>query len=150
MFSRWHNLHWHLLYSYNYLFYGSLIFHGKKGNAFNFLLQTRYGLKLQEKLDPSLVFLASMLTISPNIVLFSIKKSGIVQGAPFPIGKKKRITFAVKWVVKALKEKYRVVTVTRIVQTLVGSFYNKGVSVEKRDKLNELAHANRHLINFYR
>jgi hypothetical protein len=64
--------------------------------AFNNFLKIKQGLKLREKFDPFLIFLVSMMKITPNVILMPLKKSGVMQGVPFPISFKKQVTFAVK------------------------------------------------------
>lgn len=59
-------------------------------------LRIKEQLKLRERFDPSLVFYVAMLKITPNVVLFPVKRSGVMEAAPFPIGSRKQVTFAVK------------------------------------------------------
>jgi ribosomal protein S7 len=83
-------------FSYHNIFFGALIFRGKKAHAFNMFLRIKEQLKLRERFDPSLVFYVAMLKITPNVVLFPVKRSGVMEAAPFPIGSRKQVTFAVK------------------------------------------------------
>src|ERR1700753_931804 len=96
-----------LWFNFHYTFFGSLIFRGKKILAFNTFLKIKNGLKIKEQFDPSLVFLIAMMKISPVIILLPIKNSGMVQGVPFPINKRKQVTFAVRWVIKLLRDNFR-------------------------------------------
>lgn len=83
-------------FSYHNIFFGSLIFRGKKAKAFNMFLKIKEQLKLKERFDPSMVFYVAMLRITPNVMLFPVKKAGVTEAAPFPIGGRKQVTFAVK------------------------------------------------------
>jgi ribosomal protein S7 len=113
-------------------------------------LLIKQGLKFREKFDPFLIFLVSMMKITPNIVLISHKKSGIIHGVPFPISARKQITFSVKWVLKLLKDSDRVVKVSRIIDLLISSIYNRGISIKRKKEVYRNALRNRHLIGFYR
>lgn len=72
------------------------------------------------------------MKISPGVTLFPIKKSGVVQGAPFPISRRKQITFAIKWVVKLLKDNSRAVTVLRMADLLSEAIHDRGKSIAKK------------------
>jgi ribosomal protein S7 len=65
-------------------------------SAFFFFLKLKKYLKIKEESDPFLIFLVAMLRITPNIILLPLKKGGALQGIPFPISEKKKITFATK------------------------------------------------------
>jgi len=92
----WHRKNLHLWYCYHRLFYGSLIFCGRKAKAFKMLLSIKYNLKLKKQLEPSSLFLLLLIKVSPSVILFPIKQAGIVQRAPFPISRRKQVTFAIK------------------------------------------------------
>lgn len=94
--KQWHDSHLHYIYSYHRLFFTNLIFRGRKALAFRWLCQVKYFLKLREKFDPYLLLFVALLKISPGVTLFPIKRSGVVQGAPFPISRRKQMTFALK------------------------------------------------------
>src|SRR3546814_2431241 len=58
------------------VFLGSLIFNGKKLKAFNNFLKIKQGLKLKEFFDPYIIFLVSMMKITPDISFLSLKLGG--------------------------------------------------------------------------
>ena len=60
------------------------------------VLNIKSVLKFKGDLDPSLLFFVAMVKVSPSVILFPIKKSGVVQRTPFPISRRKQVTFAVK------------------------------------------------------
>ena len=82
------------------------------------------------------------------MVLLPLKKSGVIQGVPFPISKKKQITFAVKWVIKLLRENFRVFKISTIVEILISSIYNKGLALKKKQEIYKISIKNRHLIRY--
>lgn len=73
-----YNYYYYLFFSYNVLFFRSLIFSGKKLRAFNLFLDLKYSLKQEESFDPFFVFLVSMMRLSPEFTLSALKLSGIV------------------------------------------------------------------------
>jgi hypothetical protein len=80
-----YNFFVYFFYRYHRIFFGSLIFKGRKLWAFNFLNQLKTQLKKKEKLEPNLVFFFSLIKITPSILLFPYKIGGKVQGVPLAI-----------------------------------------------------------------
>lgn len=91
-----HNFYKQLFFNYHKVFFGSLIFKGQKLGAFKSFLKIKQGLKLKEVFDPYVVFLVSMMKVTPDIVFLSVKLGGASYGVPMPITQKKRIVFSVK------------------------------------------------------
>ncbi len=147
---QWHNSHFHYMFSYHKLFLSRLIFRGRKAQAFRWVADIKYQLKLREEFDPYLLMFVALLKIAPNVILFPIKKSGVVQGAPFPISRRKQITFALTWVVKLLKDNHRVVSVSKMVELLEGALYDRGDAIGKKTAVHARAFVNKHLVKFYR
>ena len=52
-----------------------------------------------------------------------------------PISIRKQIIFAVKWVVKLLKDKYRILSVSNVSSLFIDAIKNKGVAVDKKEKI---------------
>lgn len=146
-----HNAYWHFVYSYNRLFFHSLIRRGLKARAFNLLGLIKYELKRKQEEDPLVLLFASLLHLAPSVVLFPVKKSGVVQGVPFPIGGKKQMTFAVKWAVKFSRVSLgKVKAYTRVAGLLDQALYNKGDAYDEKDAVYEVALVNLHLVGFYK
>ena len=118
---------------------------GKKIFAFNRFLLIKEGLKLKENEDPYLIFLVSMMKVSPLIKLKSTFGRGGRVSIPLPISDKKRIVFGVKWVLKLLKYKNKSssIKVSQIVELLVSSIYGEGISIEKKESLYATGDLNR-------
>jgi len=75
----------YFFFRYHRIFFGSLIFKGRKLWAFNFFNNLKYQLKLRERLEPNLVFFFSLVKITPNVLLFPFKIGGKVEGVPLAI-----------------------------------------------------------------
>lgn len=67
-----------------------------------------------------------------------------------PICERKQYTFAVKWVIKLLRDKYGSVTTDNIAETLVSAIYGKGLSIDKKMSVYEISTSNRHLTKFFK
>lgn len=90
------------------------------------------------------------MKITPEVLLFPIKRGGGIQLVPLPITERKQYTFGVKWVIKLLRDKNRIVTISSLSDALIMAVYNKGVSIEKRDSVNTIANMNRHMARFFK
>jgi ribosomal protein S7 len=86
----------HVCFCYHNLFFGALIFRGKKLKAFNFFLNLKNNLKKRENNDPFFIFLVSMMKLTPKLLLRSAHFGSFTKGVPLPISEKKSISFAVK------------------------------------------------------
>jgi len=137
-------------YQYHHLFFQSLIFKGKKLWSFKFLLDLKYELKIREGVEPFWVFLVALMKISPEVLLFPKKRGGGLQWLPLPISEKKQYTFSIKWVIKLLKDKFRVIKMSTLVELLINSVYGKGLAIEKKNSVYAIADLNRHLVRFFR
>lgn len=146
----WHDFYWQLYFRYHSVFLGALIFNGKRMQAFAWFLDIKQGLKDKESFDPYFVFLIAMLKITPNLIFSILKLGGASYHAPLPISEHKRIVFGVKWTLKLLKDKYKNLTIPLIVDTLISSLYNKGISFEKKCLMHKLGSRNRHLLKFFK
>jgi ribosomal protein S7 len=94
--KRNHNFFNYLFFKYHRIFFGSLIFKGKKLWASNLFLKLKYNLKIKEGVEPNLLFFFSMINISPTVLLFPLKIGGKVEGVPLPISLNKKLIFATK------------------------------------------------------
>ena len=144
----WYNFYNQLWFNYHHLFFCSLIFRGRKIFAFNLLLRIKEGLKAKEKYDPFLVFLVAFMKITPAVILLTLPQGGMLHSVPFPITPKKQVTFAVKWAIKLLKDSFRIVKLSTLVDNLVSALYNKGISWRKKKEIHMVSLKSRHLIKY--
>jgi hypothetical protein len=52
-----------------------------------------------------------------------------------PISVKKQIIFATKWVIKLLKDKYRILNIDIVINILIDSLKNEGLSIDKKKNI---------------
>jgi len=142
--------HHFLHYKYHSLFFGSIIQHGRKLWAFDFFIRLKQQLKYREGIDSYWILLISLIKITPSLLLFPLKLGGVIQGVPLAITERKQYIFAVKWVIKLLRDKYKRLTIENVSDALIGAIYNQGLSIEKKKSVYEIAASNRHLIRFFR
>lgn len=137
-------------FRYHRIFFGSLIFKGRKLWAFNFFNKLKVSLKLREKIEPNLTFFFAMIKITPNVLLFPYKIGGKVQGVPLPISWKKKFTYATKWVIKLLRDKYRRLNLDHLIDILISAIHDKGLAIQKKKRANVMSSVNRFLIKYFK
>ena len=81
---------------YHSRFFGSLIFEGRKLGAFKNTLKVKEVLKLKEKADTFMVFLASVCKLTPSLFLVPLKKGASKAAVPFPLTGQRQISFSIK------------------------------------------------------
>jgi len=148
--KRYCNFFVYYFFRYHRIFFGSLIFRGRKLWAFNFFNKLKIELKNREKIEPNLTFFFSMLKITPNVLLFPYKIGGKVQGVPLPISWKKKLTYATKWVIKLLRDKYRRLNLKDLIDILISAIYDKGLAIKKKKRANVMSSVNRYLIKYFK
>lgn len=141
--------HAYLWYKYHKLFFGSIIFRGRKLWAFNFCLRLKYELKLREGVDPFWVFLIAVMQLTPDMLLFPRKMGGMIQFIPMPISERKQYTFAIKWIVKFLRDKNKF-NIDDLAKILIEAIYETGEAYQIKVDYYAKGMANRHLIRYFR
>ena len=140
----------YIWYKYHFHFFRSLITCGNKLRAFNFFIKLKFNLKQHEKIDPLLIFFLAMSNITPEVLLFPLKMAGIINEVAMPITIRKQIIFATKWVIKLLKDKYRIYKLSTITQLLLSAIRNKGLSIKKKEQVYSEAIRNRYLTKYFK
>lgn len=92
-----------------------------------------------------------MLQITPMVLIVPQRLGASYKGVPFPLSAKKRVTFAVKWIVKLLKDKHHSLSLRALVDLLYNSLYQRGEAMDRKRTFHSLALSNRFLIQrFFR
>ena len=60
------------------------------------------------------------------------------------------MVFVVKWLIKLLRDKNRVIKLNDLIELIVSSIYGKGASIKKRLELQSMAVRNRYLLKYLR
>lgn len=144
------NYYEQMWFKYHVVFFGCLIIDGKKLKAFNNFLMIKYYLKEKELYDPSIVFVSSLMKLSPDIYFVTLKLGGAPNNVPLPISEKKKVILAVKWVIKLLRDKLQSISVLKIVDVIVSTLYDSGIAVDKKNTLYVQGGQNRHLLKFFK
>jgi len=144
------NFFTYLFYRYHRIFFGSLIWRGRKLWAFKFFLEIKNQLKLKENVEPNYLFFLSLIKISPNVLVFPYRIGGKFQGVPLPISWYKKLIFGTKWVIKLLKDKYKKIDLNNLTEVLILAIYNKGLSIKKKRTYSYLGYSNKSLMRKFK
>jgi len=90
------------------------------------------------------------MKITPDFILLPLKLGGSLKYVPLPITEKKQYTFAVKFVIKLIRDKNRIIKIKTIAETLILAISGKGQSIDKKMLDYGTAMQNRHLIRFFK
>jgi small subunit ribosomal protein S7 len=107
-------------------------------------------LKKNEGIDPLFIFFVAITNIAPEVLLFPLKKAGIINQVPMPISNKKQIIFSTKWIIKLLKDKYSILNLKSVSDLLIDSLHNNGYAIDKKRAAHLLAKNNRYLLKFFK
>ena len=89
------------------------------------------------------------MNVTPKINLFLLRLGGSSKKVPLPISEKKQISFAIRWLKILAKENGRVLSLSKMVELICSSLYNKGEVVNKKLETHSLALENRYLIKYF-
>jgi len=135
-----------LWFNYHLVFFHYLMLRGLKLRAFNIFLKIKKELKYREDFDPSFVFLISMLTITPSLMIRTFERRGSIYQIPLPVTYWKKIILSCSWVVKLLKELDRTVKVDKVVEILSLALTYEGLAIDKKEQVYHIAEVNRHIL----
>lgn len=96
--------------------------------------------------DPSFIFFLALLKITPILVLKPLPLGSVNYEMPFPITYWKRISFSSRWIINLLKKKDRVISLESVVSSIIGTLFEEGHSIEKKNEVYALVSLNRHLL----
>jgi hypothetical protein len=86
------------------------------------------------------------MRITPDLILFPKKLGGKIHYMPMPIIESKQYIFAIRWVIKVIRDKDKFITLSNITESLVEAIYKRGVSYEFKLSQYKQGMDNRHLL----
>lgn len=121
-----------LFFRFHRTFFGSLIKRGRKLWAFNFSIKIKINFKKIMPVNPNAVFFYTVTKISPCVLIFLYRIGGKFREVALNISWYKKIIFATKWIIKLLIDTHGRVKLRDVVEVMVLSVFNKGLSMKKR------------------
>ncbi len=130
-------------------FINNLMWDGKKSVARKIF----YGAleKLREKApeeDPLRIFEAAVEKAKPLIETRSRRVGGANYQVPVEVRPERQISLAIKWIIKAARERSEKTMVERLANELWDAYHEKGGAIKKRDDTHRMAESNRVFAHF--
>lgn len=115
---------------------------GEKEKAEGICYESFRMLKEKTGENPLHVFHMAVQNVKPSIELRSLRVGKSNFQVPFPLHQKRRIFFAMKWLVQFANTKKGPI-VKNLFQEIFHASQNRGASIEQKQKLHKMAEANR-------
>ena len=102
----------------------------------------------QKEVDPLKVFLKAVENVKPTLELRARRVGGATYQIPVEVEFERRVSLALKWIVKYAREKKGMPMANRLAIEIMDAANNTGVSVKKKIDTHKMAEANRAFAHF--
>lgn len=127
-------------------FVNKLLKQGKKIKYINYLNNVLYMIFQNLKLNPYYVLLKAVNNVSPLVKLKKKKIAGRYVSIPINLSKKQSISYGINLILLSLSKNNSLEI--SLYNEIVNSYYNKSLSLKKREDLYKLCLENKHNIRF--
>ncbi|MCD6178234.1 30S ribosomal protein S7 [bacterium] len=134
-------------YLYNSTLVAKFINHvmrkGKKTIAQKIVYQAFDKIKKKTNRDPLEVFEEAIKNVGPLLEVRPRRVGGATYQIPVVVGKDRRITLAMRWIIEAAKSKKGKSMKDKLAEELIAASQNTGDAVKKKEHVHRMAEANR-------
>jgi small subunit ribosomal protein S7 len=95
------------------------------------------------KEDPILIFKRAVENCKPTLEVKSRRVGGATYQVPVEVRSERRTSLAIRWIIKAARERSEKGMVQKLVAEIVDAFNGRGNAVKKRDDTHRMAEANK-------
>lgn len=104
---------------------------------------------LSKPFDPISLLHLAIENVKPIVECKSTRVSGSVYQVPFPLGPRRQISLAIKWLIKAARDRKKPYTMSeRLAVEIKSAVQEEGPAVKKRAETHKVAEANRAFAHF--
>jgi len=121
---------------------------GKKTIARKIVYKSLEIIKEKTKKDPLEVFEQALKNAAPLLEVKSKRIGGATYQVPREVKKERRLTLAMRWIIKAAKTSKGKTMKEKLAQELIESANNTGWAVKKKEDTHRMAEANRAFAHF--
>ncbi len=104
--------------------------------------------KTKTQKDPLEVFNLALENASPFLEVRPKRIGGATYQVPREVNKERRLTLAVRWIIKAAKSKKGKPMAEKLAEELISASKNEGAAVKKKEDTHRMAEANRAFAHF--
>jgi len=105
-------------------------------------------IKEKTKKEPLEVFEQALRNASPLLEVKSKRIGGATYQVPREVKRERRVTLAMRWLIKATKSRKGKPTREKLAEELIEASENRGAAVKKKEDTHRMAEANRAFAHF--
>jgi len=105
-------------------------------------------IKEKTKKEPLEIFNLALKNASPLLEVRPRRIGGATYQVPIEVKGERRVTLAMRWIVKAAKSKKRKPSKEKLAEELIAAANNTGAAVKKKEDTHKMAEANRAFAHF--
>ncbi len=121
---------------------------GKKSTARKIVYQSLERVKDKKKSDPIEIFNNAIENASPSMEVRSKRIGGAIYQVPIPVGKERRMSLAMRWIIGSAKSKKGKAMEEKLAEEILNASDNTGAAVKKKEEIHKMAEANRAFAHF--
>ncbi len=121
---------------------------GKKNTARKIVYGAFDLIKTESKKEPLEVFQKAIENSSPLLQVRSRRVGGATYQVPVEVKPDKRVSLAMKWIIKAAKSKKGKPMRIKLAEELLAAYKNEGSAIKKKEDMHRMAEANRAFAHF--
>ena len=127
----------------------NLMLQGKKAISERIFYEALEIIKKKTKEEePIKIFLKAVENVKPTLELRARRVGGATYQIPIEVEPERKISLALKWMIKAARDKKGVPMANRLAAELMDAANNTGVSIKKKIDTHKMAEANRAFAHF--
>ena len=124
-------------------FMNAIMRDGKKSTAERIVYGALDLVEERAKQDPMQMFHSALENVMPSVEVRSRRVGGATYQVPVEVRSERRQALAIRWIVKAARERNENTMVERLSGELLDAANNRGTAVKKREDTHKMAEANR-------
>ena len=129
-------------------FMNNLMVDGKKSVSEKIVYGAFDEIENKMKRPPLEVFHEALDNIKPAVEVRSRRVGGATYQVPVEVRPQRREALAIRWLIKASRDRNEKTMKERVANEIVDAFNNKGNAVKKREETHKMAEANRAFSHF--
>ncbi len=123
---------------------------GKKSIARKILYRALEKVGEKTKGDPVEIFERALENVSPSMEVRSKRIGGAIYQVPIVVGKERRMSLAMRWIVSAANSKKARPMEDKLAEEIVSASENAGVAYKQKETVHKMAESNKAFAHFAR
>ncbi|KAA0258477.1 30S ribosomal protein S7 [Deferribacter autotrophicus] len=129
-------------------FINNLMYDGKKTLAEKIFYSAMDLIKERKGEEGIEVFKKAIENVKPILEVKSRRVGGATYQVPIEVRPDRQVSLAIKWIIKAARERRERTMVERLANELMDAYENKGAAIKKREDTHRMAEANKAFAHF--